>query len=189
MPGAIGLERILRRLKPDKHIQLAPRAETQLPFVDSEPPAGPPLLLDTSVYVHVLKGQTPTRADELLRARTIYHAAPVIGELVHRLGSRIPANAKEEKAHRALIETIKDIPAHRIVSPSAQIWAEAGILAGIRARTGGFQARSQDTLNDALIFLQARETGAVVLTANIGDFDIFQQIVPNGRVIFYRAMP
>jgi len=33
-----------------------------------------------------------------------------------------------------------------------------------------------------------REAGAVILTANIADFDIFQQIVPNGRVIFYRAM-
>ncbi len=51
----------------------------------------------------------------------------------------------------------------------------------MRARTGGFQTRSQDALNDALIFLQAREVGAVVLTANIADFDVFQQIVPNGR--------
>ena len=85
------------------------------------------------------------------------------------------------------METIKDIPAHRTVSPIAQIWAEAGILAGIRARTGGFQTQPQDALNDALIFLQAREVGAVVLTANIADFDIFQQIVPNGRLIFYRA--
>ena len=187
MPGGIGLERILRRLKPDKHIQLRPRAETSLPFVDSEPLAGPPLLLDTCVYVHVLKGKTPTRADELLRARTIYHSATVIGELVHRSGSRVPSNAKEEKAHQALMETINDIPAHRIVSPTAQIWAEAGILAGMRARTGGFQTRSQDALNDALIFLQAREVGAVVLTANIADFDVFQQIVPNGRVVFYRA--
>jgi predicted nucleic acid-binding protein len=107
---------------------------------------------------------------------------------VHRLGSRVPSNTKEKKAHEILTETIKDIPDHRIISPTAQIWTEAGILAGIRARTGGFQqTQSQDALNDALIFLQAREVGAAVITANVADFDILQQIVPNGRMIFYRA--
>lgn len=190
MSRSVSLDLILRRLKPDKHIQLTPRPEGNLPFVDSEPVAGPPLLLDTCVYVHVLKGKTPTTVDQLLSARTIYHSGTAIAELVHRLGSRIPSNKQETDAHRVLTETIKDIPDHRIVAPPAQIWAEAGILAGIRARTGGFQqAQSQDALNDALIFLQAREIGAAVLTANVTDFDILQQIVPNGRVIFYRTIP
>ena len=37
-------------------------------------------------------------------------------------------------------------------------WGEAGILSGIVARLGGYPAgRTQDDLNDALIFLQARQ--------------------------------
>ena len=44
---------------------------------------------------------------------------------------------------------------------------------------------------DALIFLQARQLGASVLTGNIRDFDYLSQIFPTGRIILYRfpALP
>ncbi len=120
----------------------------------------------------------------------MYHSATAIAELTNRFGSRIPANARERSAHEILKATINDIPDHRIVAPSAQIWAEAGVLAGICARVRGYRPpQSQDGLHDALILLQARDVGAAVLTANVEDFDILQQIVPNARVIFYREAP
>src|SRR5436853_3277314 len=176
MAASIDLDAIVRRLKPEKHKQIARRDETKLAFVDSEPLAGAPLLLDTGVYIHVLRGKTPSKVDELLRTRTIYHSATAISELTNRLGSRLPADTKQRAARRILMETIRDIPTHRIVSPTAQLWIEGGILAGIRARIGGFQeAQAQDALNDALIFLQARDVGAAVLTANLVDFDILHQ--------------
>jgi phage I-like protein len=37
-----------------------------------------------------------------------------------------------------------------------------------------------------VVFLQAQKLGLTVLTANVGDFDPLLQLVPSGRVLFYR---
>ena len=41
-------------------------------------------------------------------------------------------------------------------------------------------------LNDALIYLQARALGANVLTGNIADFDLLNQLIPEIPIILYR---
>lgn len=41
-------------------------------------------------------------------------------------------------------------------------------------------------LNDCILYLQAIETGCVLLTRNIGDFDFLDQLLPGSRVMFYR---
>ncbi len=151
----------------------------------SETPLGPPLLLDTTVYLHVLRGRTPPAVDGLLRTRTLHHSATAVAELAFRLGARRPANAPERAARAQLQGAIDDIPAHRLVWPTPDVWAAAGVLAGIRARLGKLPAEQQG-LNDALILLQASRVGAMVLTANIEDFDILSQIVPGSAVVFYR---
>jgi hypothetical protein len=43
-------------------------------------------------------------------------------------------------------------------------------------------------LNDALIYLQAAKFGHMVLTRNVGDFDVLNQLAPRGRVLLYRAL-
>jgi hypothetical protein len=43
-------------------------------------------------------------------------------------------------------------------------------------------------LQDCVLFLQAQKLGLVVLTANVGDYDILLQLIPTGRVLFYRAI-
>jgi predicted nucleic acid-binding protein len=179
----------LRRLKPEKHNSaLVRRDEADLIFIDNEPAAGPPLLPDSTVYIHVLRGKTPTKVDDLLQVRTINHSAVVVGEMTNRLGARIPRNQKESDAREKLLEAINGIPVHRLLTPTATNWGEAGIIAGILARLGGYpDGQTQDHLNDALIFLQARANGATILTANVADFDRLQQLLPDGRVLFYRA--
>jgi predicted nucleic acid-binding protein len=42
-------------------------------------------------------------------------------------------------------------------------------------------------LNDALLFSTARKYGLTVLTRNINDFDLLQQLDPAGRVLFYKV--
>jgi hypothetical protein len=42
-------------------------------------------------------------------------------------------------------------------------------------------------LNDAALFLQARETGCALLTGNITDFDFFDQVLPGSGLLLYRA--
>jgi len=41
-------------------------------------------------------------------------------------------------------------------------------------------------LGDCILFLQAQKLGLTVLTANVGDFDPLLQLLPSGRVLFYR---
>ena len=54
-------------------------------------------------------------------------------------------------------------------------------------RLGSFKSGDErKCLNDALLYLQARRLGYEVLTRNVGDFDFLSQLVPDGRVLFYR---
>ena len=85
--------------------------------------------------------------------------------------------------------TIFDISAHRLSAPSVRTTGEAGILAGLAARLGGIASgREQALLNDAMLYLQAIEQGQVLLTRNIREFDWFDQLLPSGRVLFYRQI-
>lgn len=177
-----------RRLKPEKHTSaLVRRSDADITFVDGEPVAGPSLILDTTVYIHVLTGKTPRRVDQLLQIRTIHHSSVVVGELTNHLGARIPRNQREDEAREKLLGAINGIPAHRLLTPTATNWGEAGVLSGIVARLGGYPTgRTQDDLNDTLIFLQARANGLALLTANVADFERLQQLVSDVRVLFYR---
>jgi hypothetical protein len=54
------------------------------------------------------------------------------------------------------------------------------------ARTQGFQPHQRkEMLNDALIFLTAARAGLPLLTSNRADFDLLQQLAPEGR--FYHC--
>ena len=60
------------------------------------------------------------------------------------------------------------------------------MIAGVLARTQGFQKHQRkECLNDALIYLSAAKAGLPVLTGNRDEFDIIQQIAPEGRFIHF----
>ena len=58
----------------------------------------------------------------------------------------------------------------------------SGIIARLQGYAAGERAR---VINDALMFYTARQHGLTLLTRNVKDFDIVQQIDPSGRVLFY----
>lgn len=77
-------------------------------------------------------------------------------------------------------------PETRVVTPDPQIWAEAGLIARTLAHTQNFQRHQRkECLNDALIFLTAARVGLPVLTVNRGEFDVIQQLAPQGSFIYY----
>lgn len=41
-------------------------------------------------------------------------------------------------------------------------------------------------LHDCVLFLQAQKLGLTVITRDVGDFDVLMQLLPAGRVLFYR---
>ena len=183
------LRRAERALKPQARGALKARPERELRWAESEAKAGVPLLIDTTVYLDTLQGRTPTVVDDLLRYRSIFHSAVCLTEVTHAFGRLDPTHSGTRKALAALGGAIDDIPRHRLFAPDTDLWGKAGMLAGKALRFRRIPpGRDQERklLNDSLIYLQARKVGAAVLTRNLRDFDLLEQLVPSGAVIFYK---
>lgn len=187
---AFDLAATLRRLEPEKRLEpLVRRQDHELPFVDAAPLAGPPLLLDTTVYIDVLKGRAPQSVGELLRVRQLNHSSVALTELANLFGRLDPAHPGTTEVLREVKATIDDIPQHRLSSPSVQANLESGIVSGLIARLKGVLATDrQSLLNDANLFFHARETGSILLSRNIGDMDLIDQLVADGRMLLYRQL-
>ncbi|HWE07088.1 MAG TPA: hypothetical protein VG274_10290 [Rhizomicrobium sp.] len=185
------LDAALRWLKPQRRAKpLIRRADDELPWIGDAPPIGPPVLLDSTVYIDTLQGRSPVALDALVSLRTCNHSAVCLSELSHAFGRLNPTDARTPGALKALRQTTRDIPAHRLSAPDVELWGIAGILAGILFRLGSFaRGAERKCLNDALVYLQARKLGISVLTGNIRDFDMLNQLVPDGRVMMYRRQP
>lgn len=188
---AFDLDSALRTLKPQKRsTPLERRPDEELEWAGDAAAIGGALLLDTSVYLDVLRGCTPQAVDDLISYRLCHHSTVCLAELTHVFGRLDPAHATTKSVLKVVAETIEDIPAHRLHAPDANAWGRAGILAGLLFRLSGLpkgQGHERRFLNDALIFHQAGLLGAAVLTGNIRDFDYLTRLVPSGRVIFYRT--
>jgi len=184
------VSRILRRLKPEQKTgTLIRRPDDELAFVEDAESVGPPLLLDTCVYLDTLEGALPEPAEILLLTRRIHHLTLVVGELSHHFGRLNPAHPGTRKVLDELAGVIEDIPLHRMDTDiSAGVSLEAGVLAGLLFRLGQRQKGQEvAALIDATVFSHALARGYTVLTGNIGDFDFLNQLSPAGRVLFYHA--
>jgi hypothetical protein len=185
------LSETLRSLKPQKYTgTLERRADDDLPWAVDEPTIGGPLFLDTSVYLDVLQGRSPVEVDALLTYRRCHHSAVCLSELTHAFGRLDPRHASTKAALETIAATVEDIPDHRLHAPDAAIWGLAGMLAGLLFRLSNLpkgEGYERRFVNDALVFLQARQLGASVLTGNVRDFDFLNQILPVGRIILYRT--
>ena len=187
---ALDLAGALRRLKPEKRTQpLARRPDHELTFINDERLAGPPLLLDTTVYIDLLQDRAPPALEELLRVRQLNHSSVAVGELVHNFGRLDPAHPGTKAVLAPLRKAVERIPAHRLSTPSAQAVIEAGVVTGVMARLHGLpKADRQPFMNDAMLYLHALESGSTLLSRNISDMDVIEQLVPAGRVLLYRQV-
>lgn len=183
------LQGALRRLKPQRSAALRRRSDAELAFVEDEPLTGPPLLLDTCVYIDILQARDPGALRPLLNGRARRHSAVCLAELAHVFGRLDPSHPGTAKALAEVGGVIEsDIPRHRIEAPDVECWGAAGILGGLLFRLGGFQkGQEKALLADALILLQAAKSGCTVLTSNVAHFDLLNQLLPASRVLFYRA--
>jgi len=167
---------------------LARRPDEQLPFIDEEPVGGQPILLDTCVYIDRLKGDIPDHIRDRLRARLSHHSSTAIQELVHTIGALDPNDLRTAAVQKSISDVIKAMPDHRVIVPDLDILGRAAILNGVICRIQGYSNDQKlRCLNDCTIFLQALKFGLVLVTRNISDFDYCLQLVPTGRVLFYRT--
>lgn len=177
----------LRRLKPEKHQRpLKRRPEADLDFLGGRSrPAK--LLYDTTVYIDILQNRFPRDRELMLRAAEAWHSPVTESEIAAACGLLDPGHPGTRQIVEELTESMERRPAYRTITPDSDIWREAGILSGTLARLQGLaKDQRRHIVNDALLFASARKYGCAVLTRNVADFDLLQQLDPSGRVLFYK---
>jgi predicted nucleic acid-binding protein len=182
---SIDLGSALRKRKPAKRTaQLIPRARDKLVHWTALSGAHPVLLLDTNVYINRAAGRLPAPLREVMDQALLFHCSVALAELAAGVANANPSRSGWPALRDHYIELFAAIPATRLMTPDAQVWADAGVIAGTLSRTQGFQPyQRKECLNDALIFLTAAKAGIPVLTANRDEFDLIQQLAPAGQFI------
>ena len=178
----------LRRIKSDKRrSQIATRAREELVAAADVASTGrAALLLDTNVYIQSAAGALPSAAAALMDRGLLFHCSVCVAELATGVANSDPAHPSWKAIRDHYDALIANIPETRLLTPDAEIWAEAGVIAGTLSRCQGYQRHQRkESLNDALIYLTATKAGLPVLTANRDEFDLIQQLVPSGRFIHF----
>lgn len=173
------------RFDPQK--TLARRGDDELPFVNPNLIAGQGILLDTSVYIDQMQDRSPQILDDLIAQRQVNHSTVAVQELMHTVGVLNPKDTRTASVVAEIGRQIKAMPPHRIFAPDVEVLGRAALLSGILCRLQGYEKNGKlRALQDCVLFLQAQKLGLVVLTANVGDYDILLQLIPAGRALFYR---
>ena len=172
----------------DPRRSLVRRPDAALPFASVDDLAGPPLVLDTCVYIDQMQARAPALVEQLIDTRQVNHSTVAIQELMHAVGVLDPDDPRTAAVVEAISGQIEAMPDHRVFTPDAEVLGRAALLAGILSRLQGYARDAKlKALQDCVLFLQARKLGFAVLTANLAEFDLLLQLVPAGRVLFYRA--
>jgi predicted nucleic acid-binding protein len=183
----IDLRKIIRSRKPEKHqARLAARVDTDLVRASDIAGKGRQVfVLDTNIYIMDAAGILPEAAAIILDQGLMFHCSVCLAEISVGIGKYAPKAPDWQAVAKHYAGMFASIPANRLLDPDAQTWADAGMVAGILARTQGFQRKqSAALLNDAVIYLCAAKNGLPVLTDNKADFDLLQQLAPGGSFIF-----
>lgn len=184
------LRALLRRRKPDRRRErLRPRAREELAHWTGLPAGtAAALVLDTTVYIHRAAGRLSPELRGLVDRALLFHCSVCLAELTVGVANADPGHPSWPALRDHYAELFEAVPASRLLTPDAQTWIEAGLLAGTLARTQGYERhRRKECLNDALILLTAARAGLAVLTANRDDFDLLQQLAPEGRFVHYEV--
>jgi len=183
----IDLKKIIRSRKPEKHqAQLTVRSDTALIRASDIAGKGRQVFVpDTNIYIMNAAGTLPPAATIIVDQGLMFHCAVCLAELSVGVGNYAPMAAEWQTVANHYVDMLASIPANRLLVPDAQTWADAGMVAGVLARTQDFQKQLlKELLNDALVYLCAAKHVLPVLTNNKADFDLLQQIAPGGSFIF-----
>ena len=134
-----------------------------------------------------MQDRSPRVLDDLIAQRQVNHSTVAIQELMHTVGVLDPPDARTAGVIAEIGKQIKAMPTHRVFAPDVEVLGRGALLSGILCRLQGYERDGRlRALQDCVLFLQAQKLGLVVLTANVGDYDILLQLIPAGRALFYR---
>jgi predicted nucleic acid-binding protein len=155
--------------------------------VEDFAPSGRALLApDTNVYIGAAAGTLPALVQDLVERALLFHCSVCLGELATGIANANPSLPSWSALRDHYLELFDSIPSARLLNPDAQVWTDAGVVAGVLARTQGFQRHQRkECLNDALIYLTAAKAGLPVLTADNHQFDLIQRLAPEGQFIHF----
>jgi len=130
--------------------------------------------LDTNVFIDALR--QPLDLDRLKAFLSWALPSTVLSSIV---AAELTAGARTDKARRVLDDVFLEAFERRgrVVAPSSAAWRRAGAILA-RTGTAGLSASRQ---NDALLAVQARERGWVVVTRD-RDFQTLRPLVAGLRV-------
>jgi predicted nucleic acid-binding protein len=126
-------------------------------------------IVDSSVYIPLFRsGKFAEELLEINKRYLIRNSAVVLLELFAGVSL---------KKERALVEQLERN--FGVISPTPLNWSETGrVLCLLKQRHGFDSGRMRALVNDALIAISARDSGATVITANLKDFTMIQEIRP-----------
>lgn len=130
------------------------------------------VLLDTSVLISFFRNPAKKAEFESRTGEPLLHMSSVVVlELL--------AGCRTAPQQKALISFLKPFEkANRLLTPDYKCFREAGRILAELGRAGiGAQHRCQ-IVNDVLIAVTARHTGAVVITSNAKDFSLIARHTP-----------
>jgi predicted nucleic acid-binding protein len=150
------------------------------------------VLLDTNVFINALARRDPPELTDLLAdLPDAFVSGPTLAELNWPRGRLDPAHPNTTAVLLRLDQAISRIDPAKVLAPSPGQWARAGELAGRAARAVAGGSRSIRTafdrielINDAATAIVALDVGLTIVTQD-GDFDLFLQLEPELRVVFY----
>jgi len=116
----------------------------------------------------------------------LFHCSVCVAELTTGIANADPSRPGWKAMRDHYASLVASIPPTRLLTPDSDVWIEAGLIAGTLARTQNYQRHQRkECLNDALIFLTAAKAGLPVLTANRDEFDLIQQLAPQGGFVHF----
>lgn len=145
------------------------------------------MLFDSMVYTDLEQGKIPAPLKEALRHATVFHSSVARAEIALNIAILDPHHAGTAAVREELEEILSHMRDERIFAPSSRAWVEAGLMVGILARTQKYQpSERRRLLNDALLFMTAREHGLTLVSRNVGDMDLLGQLRPDTKLLLYR---
>ena len=142
------LDASIRRRKPEKRLrQFATRSDSDLTLVADLPASGAvALVADTNVYIHDAAGRLPPAVEALLDRTILFHCSVCVGEIATGVANSDPTRPRWRDTRALYAEVLGAIPAIRLLTPDAQVWTDAAVVAGTLARTQGFQTHQRKQL-------------------------------------------
>nr|WP_294517146.1 PIN domain-containing protein [uncultured Rhodopila sp.] len=185
---SIDIAALKRRCKPERQVRQFVRRSGEALVSAASATGLRRVLVDTTVYIHEVAGTLPADATRLLDGALRFHSAFCIAEIVSSLCDLHPGSRYFDPAREYYRRLFSSISRHRLLTPDADILAQAAVVSGTLARTQGYARRDRKELfNDAVIYLTAARLGVPLLTANRDDFDLIQQAAEWGMFIYYVA--